>query len=155
MGQELSRNISRSRGVRGSLAVGALLITVAGGCGSDAEDSLTEQGFRDRSNEICAEGIEEIGEALGAAFGAGDPTPEQLASAHETLVSTSRRIVDDLDALEPPDSMRDDVEAILAEFRTANDVAESQGIGFFEGDDDPWEKGNEMARAMGLDVCAE
>ena len=51
--------------------------------------------------------------------------------------------------------MQSDVDAMLAEFRSANDEAEAQGLGFWETDGDPWAAGNALAAELGLDACAE
>ena len=138
------------------VAAGSLLVTVTlAGCGSDADDTLGVQEFRDRSNEICAQSTQVIGEALGPILGGSDPTPQQLQDALDTLVSSSRTAVEDIDALAAPSSMRADVDAMLTEFRSANDDAEAQGLSFWEIDDDPWAAGNALAAELGLDACAE
>lgn len=133
----------------------AVVIMTLAGCGSDADDTLGVQDFRDQSNEICARSTQEIGEALGPVLGGSDPAPEQLQAALDTLVSSSRQAVEDLDDLAAPQSMQSDVDAMLAEFRSANDEAEAQGLGFWEIDDDPWAAGNALAAELGLDACAE
>ena len=132
-----------------------LVIGSLAGCGSDADDTLGVQEFRDQSNEICAKSTQEIGEALGPVLGGSDPTPEQLQAALDTLVSSSRKAVEDIDELAAPTSMHADVDAMLAEFRTANDEAEAQGLGFWQTEGDPWAAGNALAAELGLDACAE
>ena len=135
---------------------GSALVTVTlAGCGSDADDSLGVQEFRDRSNEICAQSTQVIGEAIGPILGGSDPTPQQLQDALDTLVSASRKAVDDIDELAAPKSVQADVDAMLVEFRSANDEAEAQGLGFWETDGDPWAAGNALAAELGLDACAE
>lgn len=125
---------------------------VSAGCGSD-DEGLSATQFRDQANSICAAGSAEIGEAAGAAF-AGEPTPEALQGALDTIVLVSRRQLDDIDALLPPSDLRDDVDAMIAEGRSATTAAEGQGLGFFESDDDPWARTSELATELGLDACA-
>lgn len=130
------------------------LFVLLTGCGSDGGESLTEEAFRDRANAICAEGGEEIGEAVGAVFGGAEPTPETLQGALDTIVSSTRRQLDEIDALAAPGSIAGDVDAMLVELRGATDAAAAQGVGFWEDDGDPWATGNDMAARLGLDVCA-
>lgn len=133
-----------------------MLVTVTmAGCGSDADDTLGMEEFRDRSNEICAESTQVIGEAIGPILGSSDPTPQQLQVALDTLVASSRTAVEDIDALAAPSSVQADVDAMLAEFRSANDEAEAQGLSFWETDGDPWATGNALAAELGLEACAE
>ncbi len=126
--------------------------TLIAGCGSD-DEGLSDTQFRDQANEIFCEGSAEIGEAVGAAF-AGEPTPETLQEALGTIVSVSYRQFDDVDALLPPSDMRDDVDAMIAEGRAATKVAEEQGLGFFEIDDNPWARTVQLGAELGLDECA-
>ena len=108
------------------------------------------QTFRDKANGVCVE----AGAAIGEAFQAGEPTPEQLQSALDTVVTVSRSQFDDIEALDAPASIEDDVDAMLAEGRAATDVAEAQGVAFFANEDDPWAKAGEMAADLGLDACS-
>lgn len=141
--------------LRGFAAGSVLLAVALAGCGSDSDDSLTVQEFRDQSNEICAQSEQEIGEAVGAVFGGTEPTPEQLQDALDTIVTASRDTADGIDALAAPSSIRADVDAMVAELRSATDEAESQGLGFWENGGDPWVTANEMATDLGLGTCAE
>ena len=43
---------------------------------------------------------------------------------------------------------------MVAEGRSATDVAEAQGLGFFETEDDPWQRTGELASGLGLDACS-
>ncbi len=155
MNRYRSKRTYRARGA-GVIAAASVIATVAlAGCGSDADDTLGVQEFRDQSNEICVRSTREIGEAIGPVLGGSDPTPEQLREALDTLVSSSRKAVVDIDELAAPTSMQSDVDAMLAEFRSANDEAEAQGLGFWETEGDPWAAGNTLAAELGLDACAE
>ena len=69
-------------------------------------------------------------------------------------MTISRSQFDDIEALDAPASIDDEVDAMLAEGRTATDAAEAQGPAFFANDDDPWAKAGEMAADLGLDACA-
>lgn len=155
MNRQRSGHTAHTRMAGLAAAASVLVPATLAGCASDAADTLGVQEFRDRSNEICTKSTEEIGEALGPVLGGPDPTPEQLQEALDTLVSSSRKAVDDVDELAAPESMQSDVDAMLAEFRSANDEAEAQGLSFWETDGDPWAAGNALAAELGLDACAE
>lgn len=122
------------------------------GCGTD-DEGLSETQFRDQANAIFCEGSAEIGQAVGEVF-AGEPTPELLQEALDTIVSVSYRQFDDVDALVPPSDIRDEVDAMIAEGRAATKVAEEQGLGFFETDDNPWARTVQLGAELGLDECA-
>ena len=122
-------------------------------CGDDT-DTLTQAEFTEQANSICIEGDQEIGAAVGAVFSSEEPTPEQMQEGLDTIVSVSNQQLDDIDALAEPSDMSDDVDALIAEGRSATDEAEAQGLGFFETDDDPWTGTQELAADLGLDACA-
>lgn len=122
-------------------------------CG-DSDDSLTEEAFRESANEICTVGGDEIHEAFFSVFGEEEPTPEAMQAALDTVMSVSRRQLDDVEGLDEPESLRDDVTALLAQGRSDTDDAEAMGLEFFNNEDDPWTRTNELARELGLDACA-
>ncbi len=136
-------------------AASMLVFVTLAGCGSDADDTLGVQEFRDQSNEICARTTQEIGAVIGPVLGGPDPRPEQLQEALDTLLTLSRQAVVDLDELAAPASMQADVDAMLAAYRSANGEAEAQGPSFWETEGDPWSAANALAGELGLDVCAE
>ena len=131
--------------------VGVTLMLTA--CGND-DSGLTAAEFHDQANAICVRGDQEIGAAVGSVFGGEEVGPEQLQAALDTIVSVSRRQLDQITALDPPSSLRDDVKEMVAEGRSATDVAEAQGLGFFEIEDDPWQRTGELASGLGLDACS-
>lgn len=133
----------------GTLGLSSALVA----CGDDAE-TLTAAEFTEQANAICVEGDQEIGEALGSVFGSDEPTPEAMQEGLDTIVSVSNRQSDDLEALAPPSDIADAVDELVAESRRATDEAESQGLGFFENDGDPWARTQELAADLGLDACA-
>lgn len=122
------------------------------GCGDD-DDTLTQAQFTEQANAICVEADAKIGEVVGPVF-SGEPTPDELQAALDTIVSTSRDTADRLRELSPPSDIADQVGDMLAAFDAANDEAESQGLGFFEGADDPWAPVGVIAGNLGLDACA-
>ncbi len=142
-----------NRHIRAVLIVSIAFGASVAACGDD-DDALTPTEFRDQANAICAQGTNDIGAAVGSVFGNDTPTPEQLQEALDSIVSITRQQFDDVEALAVPQDLADDVDAMLAEGRSATDAAEAQGLGFFESEDDPWTRTAEMATALGLDACS-
>ena len=132
----------------GSVVVGALVAS----CGSD-DDALSVEEFRDQANAIICEGDQEIGTAVGQVFGGGEPTPEQMEEALTAITSASLGQADAIDALVAPSDLEADVDALVAEWRSAAAAAEAQGLGFFESEDDPWALTTELAEGLGLESC--
>lgn len=136
-------------------AITASLVLVAAaalaGCGDD-DTGLTATEFRAEANAICAAGGEEVHEAF---FSLGDDaTAEDMQAAFDTVISVSDRQLDDIDDLEVPSELADQVDEFLRQGRADTDAAEAMGLGFFESEDDPWETTSELARGLGLDACA-
>lgn len=134
------------------LLTAALAVTTTA-CGDD-ESTLTATEFREQAGEICTVGNEEIHAAFFGVFGDDEVTPEQMQEALDTVMSVSRRQLDDIEALAEPSDLSDGVEALLAEGRAGTDTAEAMGLGFFENEDDPWARTAELAVELGLDTCA-
>ena len=109
--------------------------------------------FRDQASAIICEGDQEIGSAVGQVFGGGEPTPEQMEEALTAITSASLGQADAIDALAAPSDLEADVDALLAEWRSATAAAKAQGLGFFESDDDPWALTTELAEGLGLESC--
>ncbi len=150
------------------IAVVAAASLAVGGCSDDDEaatsttqaseasapESAAPDGFVEEANALCIANSGQIG-ALFAGMGAeGEPTPEQLQETLDEVVSLSRDLIDDLEAVTPPTDIEEDYAAMLAQAATDTDEAEAQGLAFFETEDDPWAETNEMARDLGLDGCA-
>jgi len=136
------------------LVVGCFGLSLALAACSDDDSGLTKAEFVDQANAICVRGDQEIGVAVGSVFGGDDVGPEQLQAALDTIVSVSRRQLEEITALDAPSSLDDEVKQMVAEGRSATDAAEAQGLGFFETEDDPWQRTGELASELGLDACA-
>lgn len=138
---------------RSLLLASLVLAAVSVGCGED-ESALSATEFRSQANEICTVGGEEVHQAFFGVFGEDEPTPEQMEQALATVMSVSRRQLDDIEALAEPSDLSADVDAFVAQGRADTDAAEAMGLGFFENEDDPWAATGELARGLGLDACA-
>jgi hypothetical protein len=138
---------------RSLLVASLVLVAVAAGCGED-ENTLSATEFRSQANEICTVGGDEVHQAFFGVFGEEAPTPEKMEDALATVMSVSRRQLDDIEALAEPSDLTADVDAFIAQGRADTDAAEAMGLGFFENETDSWAKTGELARGLGLDACA-
>lgn len=129
------------------------LAAFAAACAED-DPTLSATEFQAQANEICTVGGEEVHEAFFGIFGEDEPTPEQMDEALATVMSVSRRQLDDIEALAEPSELSAEVDALLAQGRADTDAAEAMGLGFFENESDPWEHTGVLARELGLDACA-
>jgi hypothetical protein len=134
-----------------AVAIGAVLT----GCGSDAgPGTLTEAEFVEQANALCATESQAVGQAIGALFGEGQPSGGEQQAALDHVVTLSRDLAGDIDALPEPSSLSDDVDQLLAAFEQGTDRAAAQtGRAFFARDDDPWSAAAARARDLGLDAC--
>lgn len=118
--------------------------------------TLTETEFVEQGNALCVEQAQAVGEVMGPLFSAGPPSPEDEQAALDQVVTLSRGLAGDLDALNEPSALADDVEALISELEAGTDAAAAQtGAEFFASEDDPWADAGAMAQDLGLDACAE
>lgn len=131
-------------------------------CGSDDAagadaSTLTVEEFRTQGNELCTATNEKIFGIVGQTFGGGgsEPTPAQLQTALDGILTESRSLIDGLDALAAPPDLAPQVDELLGDLRAVADEAEAQGgPAYFATDDDPWAPAGVKAAALGLTACA-
>jgi hypothetical protein len=127
------------------LALAALLA----GCGGG--DALTAKEFRSRANDLCTEADKDT-EALGE--GLSDASSEKdLTEAIDGLVARSEKLNKDIDALDAPESLSDDVDAMLASVRAALKKLDDATVSELNSMEDPFTEANAKAKALGLDAC--
>ncbi len=133
-----------------------LLVATGAACGSDAKKSqLTEAQYRDKANAVCTAAEGELRPIFEAIFPKLDSATEaERQTATDGLLTVLHKEIDDLAALQPPDSISDDVDAMLAAVRTAESTVKEQGAGFWLDDSDPFADADQRAAALGLDACA-
>jgi hypothetical protein len=141
----------RLRAVIVSIAVTACIA----GCGADDGDSgrLSAREFRKQAQAICKKGNAAIDE-VAADFGADGPTDQQLEEAAPKVPGLINDELDHLAALEPPEAIADEVDAMLDSFRTVVRSMEEQGVAFFARKDVPFAAAYGKAKDLGLDECA-
>jgi hypothetical protein len=140
------------------LAPLALLGLLAAGCGDD-EESLSEDEFIEQANAICEEGSEELDEAGDELFGNEEPTPEQIADFADVFEDAIGDQIDDIDDLNGPSDLEEDLADVLADARdTLSEFADQvrdDPEAAFTSEEDPFADINERMSALGLTSCAE
>jgi hypothetical protein len=88
-----------------------LMVVLIAGCGEkDEPEDSTAAAVIARGDEICAEARSEV-----AALRGQEPrTPEEAARLTEGVISTYEREIADLEALEPPPELADDLDRYVA-----------------------------------------
>jgi hypothetical protein len=150
----------------------AALSLVAGGCGggddtttveTDAAGAtgasgapLSEQEFVSQGNDICAAGNKELDQVANQTFSGGQPTQAQIEQyATETAVPSIQAQIDDIRALQPPESIASDVDAFLNNAQDALDQVKADPQLLAASDNaGPFADVNDEAVAIGLDECA-
>jgi hypothetical protein len=124
----------------------------AAGCGDD-DDALGEEEFIDQANAICEEGNAEL-EEIFSAFEVEEPTEEELADGVEEAADNIEGQIEEIRALEGPDDLEEDLDAVLDDAEDAVDQLREAGPALFEGED-PFADINERLRDLGFTTCGQ
>ncbi|MFN0091409.1 MAG: hypothetical protein ACKVWR_14260 [Acidimicrobiales bacterium] len=138
----------RTRALLGSAALPLALATAA--CG---EDRLSRSEFIEQANGVCVQNSAHIASLFAQASAGGEPGPQEMQTALDGTVRASRAAIEALRQLEEPAELSADVDRLLTEATEATDTMQSQGLAYFDSDDNPWAPMNDAARAIGLDAC--
>jgi len=141
--------MSRARSLAAGGAALALAFVMAG-CGGDS--GLTTEEFRKQADKICAD-FEDKSNDLFAGISA--------TSSEADLVEAFKKVADLLDeqsdqigALEAPDSISDDVDAMLDSIRAGADKVREDGLELIKTGENPLEDATKKADDLGLKSCA-
>ena len=148
------------------LGLGVLTLALLGAaCGDDdGGDRLTTAEFETRANAICADASAEVDAAGAELFGVLGPTetpdPAELeAFIDDTLVPSSRDMLDEIRALEWPEDLEDEVDEIIEDTDSVVDeLADMTGdevLALFENGEDPFAEVNGRLNAIGLIECGD
>lgn len=130
--------------------IGVPLAVLMTACG---HDGLSRGEFVEQANQLCTDNSARIASLFAEASSAGEPSPDQMQTLHARTVSYSRDAIEALRRLDAPAELSADVDRLLAEATKATDTMESQGLAYFETEDNPWVPMNDVARAIGLSEC--
>ncbi len=145
----------RATAVPAALTVLAIAMVGCSSSSTSAADApLTRAAYVKRANAACSATDKRIGAVTGPVFSGGSaPTPDQLQTALNGIVSESRSLHTKLAALRPPAAMQARVHTMLRALDDGTAAAEAQGTSFFDNQDDPWAKANHIAAGLGLLAC--
>jgi hypothetical protein len=147
----------RSRTALAALAcAAAVAVTGLAGCGGDDDGSaaLSRDEFVTQANAICAAGNAKI-EAAVPENATGPPSGDAGERFYETIVDETQGTVDGIAALEPPDEITSEVDAMVAAAREVlTEMRATPADEFFQTNEDPFAEVNEVASSLGLDDCA-
>ncbi len=133
------------------------LVGVAFGDVGAAGDNLTKKEYLKQANALCADANQQIAAGFEQGFGSSgpdsQPTPEQVDAAVTNLVTISRQVLDDLEALQGPNSFEKKVHKVIHKLRGVVDDVEADPQGFFSSEADPFAKADKQARKLGLKQC--
>jgi len=148
------------------LLVGAVAL-IGAGCGDDDEGTTaasgappTKEEFIAQADQICADGNAEIAQAAQETFSEGRTTPEgEEAFVTDALIPSTRRQIDDVRALTPPEGDEQDVAEILDSAQSALDQVEEDPATVTQtqegSESDPFAESSKLAADYGLEECAE
>jgi hypothetical protein len=137
---------------RAALVVVTLSALLASGCGGS--DTLSAKEFRSQANKLCADANKDTD-----GYGAKITETSSDADVTEAIDKTVKRndeLVDDIDALNAPKSMADDVDSMLKSVRTGikelDKISSVKDLTSF--DPSTLNDANAKATKLGLDDCA-
>jgi hypothetical protein len=146
------------RRLTGGVAVLAMSLAFAAGCGGGGDDAPNKAAFIKQADAICAKAHKALDKAFNQAF-AGKPKPSQAELnkfALEELAPTVQGEIDDVRSLESPSGDGAEVEAIVDAAQSAVDKIKadpavlSPQVKF-----DPLGENHRLAKAYGMKECSE
>jgi hypothetical protein len=136
--------------------VAALISTLLVGCGS-SDETLTKKEFQSQANKLCEDANKET-ETYGANI-TEKSSDADVAAAIDKTVKRNEELVDDVDALNEPKSMTDDVDSMLDSVRAGikllDEISSVQDLMSFDPNSGAFKEANDKAKALGLETCAE
>lgn len=143
-----------------------LMVAIAAGCGSApdkgpngaaSDKAPTKAAFLKRANAICERRVKGNQVAAGKIFnGANKPTKDTLPRfVSERILPSSRKEIDAIRKLDPPEGDEDQVKAILDSADSAIDKVEANPklVVALGGSKDPFAESNKLSRDYGLKGC--
>ena len=132
------------------LAVAGVLAIALTACGGGS-DPLTKAEFIKKADAIC-KGDDKAIEKLGATLGAS-PSDDEIQKALDGYVDIVKDQVKDLEDLEPPKSLKKDVDALLKSLDEGLDKMKDKGAELVKTGDNPLADASSKAQALGLKEC--
>ena len=133
-------------GLAGTALALSALVT---GCGGD--DALSEKEFRAEADKLCKAADKDT-EAYGKDLSESS-SEDEVKKAIDKLVDRTEKLMADIDELEEPEALSDDVESMLDSVKAALkkiDGASLEELGSME---NPFAEADEKATDLGLKEC--
>lgn len=144
----------RRAGAAACAAAATLALAVAAGCGGD-DEALSRAEFIAQASEICAAGNSRIAVAVPIGTGDGPPSGAAGREFFDTIIRETRRQIDEIAALKPPDELQAGVDDLEASARAITAEVEDQGPeAYFASQENPWAEVAAKAGALGVSGCA-
>ena len=143
-----------------AVVIGVAMVVALPACGGDDDDALTATEFKKQANAICEQGSKEIEKAATDAFadlGANqqpDPDSPEAKKFLDAFVDNIDGQLNDIDDLQPPKELEDDVDDLLDTAHDELDAVEEKGPDILLTQQDPFEDSNKKADDLGLTKCA-
>lgn len=135
-----------------SLAAGGAALALAfvmAGCGGD--DTLTVEEFKTQADAICAD-FEKKSDALASDIGLS-PTEETVKELFKKAADLLDQQSDEIAKLKAPESIADDVDAMLDSVREGAEKVRESGMELIESGENPLEEATKKAKDLGLETC--
>jgi len=124
------------------------------GVSTEPPPALTEAEFAEQGNAACAAANAAIEQGIGELF-AGDITPEAMGRAQALIVGETLIAAAVIGSLAAPDSVRAQVDTLLAEVRSSTAaVAGQDPETYFNSEEYLFAEVDRLALELGLDACA-
>ncbi len=105
-------------------------------------------------NDLCVAHNEALAQVVGPLFADGLPGEAAAEAAADEIVRRTRTVAHEIDELNEPSSIADDVAAPLPALDAGSDDIEALGgPAFFASNDDPYRPAARIAGELGLDAC--
>ena len=121
-----------------------------------ATPTLSDADFITQVNALCSAEGQAIDALIGPLFATGQPTPDSMQEALDSIVQLSRTLALDIDALAEPSDLSNHVAALVRALAAGTDEAASRtGQEFFAANDNPWAAATALADEYGFAACGE
>ena len=118
--------------------------------------TLSDADFITQVNALCSAEGQAIDALIGPLFATGQPTPDSMQEALDSIVQLSRTLALDIDALAEPSDLSNHVAALVRALAAGTDEAASRtGQEFFAANDNPWAAATALADEYGFAACGE
>lgn len=141
--------MSRARSLAAAASAVVLFLSVSA-CGGDDDKPLTSAQFKDKVLDICKKFNDKVDD-----LDPGDSaSPGDLEAAVKKVADALEDEADEIDKLEPPKKIEDDVEAMLEALEDGAEKIRDNAGDITKLTENPLEEASKKADELGLSECA-